>query len=129
MPNSRVDRPRRGPNNLFADVCSVAMLALVLLGVVGLGYRALRPGGWLGSGLDYLWEKGPGLVWMGGFVVVLGGAAVKRILSHDAGPPTKATFGSTSAWHWGCSSFSDCSSPAPGEISASFHTPTDASAE
>jgi hypothetical protein len=80
MPNSRVDRPRRGPNNLFADVCSVALLALVLLGVVGLGYRALRPGGWLGSGLDYLWEKGPGLVWMGGFALVLGGAAVKRIL-------------------------------------------------
>jgi hypothetical protein len=67
MPNSRVDRPRRGPNNLFADVGSVAMLAL------------LRPGGWLGSGLDYLWEKGPGLVWLAGFALVLGGAAFKRV--------------------------------------------------
>lgn len=79
MPNSRVDRPRRGPNNLFADVGGVAMLALVLLGVVGLGYRALRPGGWLGSGLDYLWEKGPGLVWLAGFALVLGVAAIKRV--------------------------------------------------
>ena len=42
---------------MLADVGSVALLALVLLGVVGLVYRALRPGGWLGSGLDYLWEK------------------------------------------------------------------------
>jgi len=82
MPKSETHRrvpPRRGgPSNLLADVGSVALLALVLLGVVGLGYRALRPGGWLGSSLDYLWEKGPGLVWLAGFVLVLGGALLKR---------------------------------------------------
>ena len=73
-------RPRRsGPSNVLADVGSVALLALVLLGVVGLGYRALRPGGWLGSGLDHLWEKSPGLVWVSAFAVVLGAALIKRL--------------------------------------------------
>lgn len=72
--------PRRnGPSNVLADVGSVALLALVLLGVVGLVYRALRPGGWLGSGLDYLWEKSPGLVWLVGFAVVLAGALFKPV--------------------------------------------------
>jgi hypothetical protein len=83
MPKSGTHRPvtprRGGPNNLLADVGSVALLALVLLGVVGLGYRALRPGGWLGSGLDYLWEKSPGLVWLAGFGLVLSGAVIKGV--------------------------------------------------
>ena len=75
----RVPPRHSGPSNLPADVGTVALLALVLLGVVGLGYRALRRGGWLGSSLDYLWEKGPGLVWLAGFVLVLGGALLKRV--------------------------------------------------
>jgi hypothetical protein len=83
MPRSgthRTSRPRRaGPSNLLADAGSIALLALVLLGLVGLGYRALRPGGWLGTTLDYLWEKSPGLVWLVAFAIVLGGAVARHL--------------------------------------------------
>ena len=39
--------PPSRPNNLFADAGSIAVLGLVLLGVIGLAYQMLRPGGWL----------------------------------------------------------------------------------
>ena len=83
MPRGGSHRPTKprhsGPSNLFADVGSIALLALVLLGLVGLAYRILRPGGWLGSTLDYLWEKNPGLVWLTGFGIVLFGAMARNV--------------------------------------------------
>jgi len=72
--------PRGGPNNLLADVGSMLLLALVLLGVIGLAYRVLRPGGWAGSVLDYLWGKSPGLVWAAAFGTVIAAAFLKGVL-------------------------------------------------
>ena len=81
MPRSQTHRPRRnGPGNLLADAGSIALLALVLLGLVGLCYRMLGPDGWLGGALDYLWNKSPGLVWLAGFGIVLVGAMARSLL-------------------------------------------------
>jgi len=56
------------------------LLALVLLGVIGLAYRVLRPGGWAGTVLDYLWGKSPGLVWAAAFGAVIAAAFLKGVL-------------------------------------------------
>jgi hypothetical protein len=80
MPRSQTQRPRRnGPGNLLADAGSIALLALVLLGLVGFCYRMLGPDGWLGDALEYLWGKSPGLVWLAGFAIVLVGAMARSI--------------------------------------------------
>jgi hypothetical protein len=79
MSRSGLPRPSR-PNNLLADAGSIALLGLVLLGIVGLAYRMLRPGGWLGGSLDYLWEKSPALVWLSGFGIVLIVAAARSFM-------------------------------------------------
>jgi len=71
---------RGGPNNLLADVGSILLLALLLLGAVGLAYRVLRPGGWAGTVLDYLWGKSPGLVWAAAFATVIAAALLKGAL-------------------------------------------------
>lgn len=77
----RPPSPRRGGHgNLLADVGSILLLALMLLGTVGLGYRILRPGGWASTLLDYLWEKSPGLVWGAGFGLVIAAAVLKGML-------------------------------------------------
>ncbi len=79
MPRTGTHRTRRdAPNNVLADVGSIAVLVLILIGLVGLAYRALRPGGWLGSTLDYFWEKSPGLVWLIAFATVIALAVGKR---------------------------------------------------
>jgi len=81
MPRIETHRPRprrrEAPNSVFADVFSIVLLGLVLLGVVGFVYRALRPGGWIGSTLDSLWEKSPALVWMAGFGCVIAFAMLR----------------------------------------------------
>jgi hypothetical protein len=56
------------------------LLALVLLGVIGLAYRTLRPGGWAGIVLDYLWEQSAGLVWVAAFGIVIASAFLKGLL-------------------------------------------------
>jgi hypothetical protein len=84
MSRSRAHRPspahRAGPSNLLADVGSLVLLALALLGTVGMAYRMLRPGGWAGTALDYLWEKSAGLVWVAGFGIVIAAALLKNTL-------------------------------------------------
>jgi len=72
--------PRGRPNNLLADVGSILLLALVLLGALGLAYRMLRPGGWAGTVLDYLWGKSPALVWGAAFAAVIASAVLKCML-------------------------------------------------
>jgi hypothetical protein len=58
------------------DAVAVAVVGLVVLGVGGLVYKLLNPGGWLSDWLGRLWDKSPGLVWVVGFagaaVVILG---------------------------------------------------------
>jgi hypothetical protein len=58
------------------DAVAVAVVGLVVLGVGGLVYKLLNPGGWLSEWLGRLWDKSPGLVWVVGFagaaVVILG---------------------------------------------------------
>jgi hypothetical protein len=80
MPRSQIQRPRRyGAVYLLADDGSIALIALVLLGLVGFCYRMLGPDGWLGGALEYLWSKSPGLVWLAGFGIVLVGAMARSI--------------------------------------------------
>jgi hypothetical protein len=52
---------------LLADVLSIVLVGLVLLGVAGALYKALTPGGWLSSALDRIWSVNPWLVWLVGF--------------------------------------------------------------
>ena len=57
----------QGPNGLIADVLSIVLTSLVLLGIAGAIYKALAPGGWLSSMLDRIWSVNPWLVWLVGF--------------------------------------------------------------
>ena len=56
-----------GAGGLMADAFSFALICLVLLGLAGVLYKALGPGGWVNALLDQLWNKNPGLVWVIGF--------------------------------------------------------------
>ena len=52
---------------LMSDPFSIAVICLVLLGIAGVAYKALAPGGWVSALLDELWRKNPLLVWLVGF--------------------------------------------------------------
>jgi hypothetical protein len=57
------------------DAVAVAVVGLVVLGVGGLVYKLLNPGGWLSDWLDRLWDKSPGcrvVGFAGAAVVILG---------------------------------------------------------
>jgi len=58
----------QGTSGLIADVLSVVLIGLVLLGIGGALYKALAPGGWLTSALDRIWSVNPWLVWLVGFI-------------------------------------------------------------
>jgi len=51
----------------MAEVFSIALICLVVLGLAGVLYKSLMPGGWISSLLDQLWTKNPWLVWLVGF--------------------------------------------------------------
>lgn len=51
-----------------------------MLGITGFVYQALRPGGWVGTAVDYLWEKGAGALWATAFGAVIVLAVVKAVL-------------------------------------------------
>jgi hypothetical protein len=57
----------QGANGLIADVLSIVLIGLVLLGIAGALYKALAPDGWLSSVLDRIWSVNPWLVWLVGF--------------------------------------------------------------
>ena len=65
----------RSPGNFFGgmieDAVSIGVVGLVVLGVGGLLYKALKPEGWITMALGQLWEKNPGLVWLSGFAVAI----------------------------------------------------------
>lgn len=55
--------------NVAEDALAVAVVALTLLGIGGMVYKAFKPDGWLSLGLGHLWDKSPGLVWLAAFSV------------------------------------------------------------
>jgi hypothetical protein len=57
----------QGTSGLMADAFSFVLICLVLLGLAGVLYKALAPGGWIGAVLDQLWNRNPWLVWLVGF--------------------------------------------------------------
>jgi hypothetical protein len=60
-------RLRTPSNGLLDDILSIAVIGLVVLGLGGTLYKALKPGGWLTLLLDRLWDESPWLVWLLGF--------------------------------------------------------------
>lgn len=49
------------------DAISIAVIGFVVLGLGGMVYKALKPGGWLSAALDRIWNQSPLLVWLIGF--------------------------------------------------------------
>jgi hypothetical protein len=88
-PNSSLQQSTGG---LIADAFSVALICLVVLGLAGVLYKALVPGGWISALLDQLWTKNPWLVWLIGFGSASVLAAVKWWLDRnpDAGRRSEA---------------------------------------
>jgi hypothetical protein len=56
---------------MIEDAVSIGVVTLVVLGVGGLLYKALKPEGWITTALGHLWEKSPGLVWLAGFGIAV----------------------------------------------------------
>ena len=67
-------------SGILEDGFAVAMVGLTLLGVAGVVYKSLKPGGWISTGLDSLWHKSPWLVWLAGFGLAVVVIAVKHHL-------------------------------------------------
>lgn len=88
-PNSSL---QQGAGGLMADAFSIALICLVVLGLAGVLYKALAPGGWISALLDQLWTKNPWLVWLIGFGSASVLAAAKWWLDRnpDAGRRSEA---------------------------------------
>jgi len=69
----------------MADAFSFALICLVLLGLTGVLYKALAPGGWVSALLDHLWSRNPALVWLIGFGSASALAAAKWWLGRNPG--------------------------------------------
>jgi hypothetical protein len=54
----------QGASGLIEDAFSIALIGFVMLGLGGVVYKALKPGGWLTQALDQVWNKSPWLVWL-----------------------------------------------------------------
>jgi len=83
---------QEGAGGFVADAFSIALICLVVLGLAGLLYKALVPGGWISALLDQLWTKRPWLVWLIGFGAASALAAAKWWLDRypDAGRRSEA---------------------------------------
>jgi hypothetical protein len=75
-------RPITAPqlSDAFASIFNIALLLLLLLGVCGLIYKALKPGGWMGHVLDAAWHAHPGFAALAGMGALAGLVAAKRWL-------------------------------------------------
>jgi hypothetical protein len=75
-------RPITAP--LLSDAAStlfnIILLLLLLLGVCGLIYKALKPGGWIGHVMDAAWHSHPGFAALAGMGILAGLVAAKRWL-------------------------------------------------
>ena len=89
MDRSKTRKPspsmEQGTGGLIADALSIALICLVMLGVAGVLYKALAPGGWLTMALDQIWNKNPWLVWLIGFGSAASLAAGKWWLDRNPG--------------------------------------------
>ena len=89
MDRSKTRKPspsmEQGASGLIADALSIALICLVMLGVAGVLYKALAPGGWLTMALDQIWSKNPWLVWLIGFGSAASLAAGKWWLDRNPG--------------------------------------------
>ena len=81
-PNASVHHRAGG---LMADAFSFALICLVVLGLTGVLYKALVPGGWVSASLDQLWNKNPWLVWLIGFGSASALAAAKWWVGRNPG--------------------------------------------
>jgi hypothetical protein len=88
-PNSSL---QQGAGSPVADAFSIALISLVVLGLAGVLYKALAPGGWVTSLLDHLWSTNPWLVWLIGFgsASLLAGAKWWLDRNPDAGRRSEA---------------------------------------
>ena len=76
---------QQGAGGLVADAFSIALICLVVLGLAGVLYKALVPGGWVSRLLDELWIRNPWLVWLVGFASASLLAAAKWWLDRNPG--------------------------------------------
>lgn len=96
MHRSKTHRPiptaEQGASGVIAGALGIALICLVMLGVAGVLYKALAPGGWLTTALDQIWSKNPWLVWLIGFGSAASLAAGKWWLDRNpsTGPRSEA---------------------------------------
>jgi hypothetical protein len=90
MDRSKARRPistlEQGAGGVIADALGIALICLVMLGVAGVLYKALAPGGWLTTALDEIWSNNPWLVWLIGFGSAASLAAGKWWLDRNPSP-------------------------------------------
>lgn len=71
-------------SHLWSELGGTALhggvFALLVLGVVGLIYKALKPGGFLGAWLDTFWHMHPGYAALMVVAILAGGYGFKRWL-------------------------------------------------
>ena len=76
------DRPLRGlfgaVHEGFQTLFQLMFLSLLLLGLGGLVFKAVRPGGWLEGLLGGAWAINPGYAMLVAVALFIGGAWVKR---------------------------------------------------
>jgi hypothetical protein len=68
---------------LTEDAISIAVIGFVVLGLGGMVYKALKPGGWLSAALDRIWNQSPLLVWLIGFTFASALASGMWWLEHN----------------------------------------------
>ena len=53
-----------GASGLMGDAFSIVLIGLLVLGLDGVVYKALAPGGWFTRALDRVGDENPWLVWL-----------------------------------------------------------------
>lgn len=81
------DKPTSG-NQLLSELGGTALhgaiFVLLVLGVVGLIYKALKPGGFIGGWLETFWHMHPGYAALMVVAILAGGYGFKRWLDASA---------------------------------------------
>ncbi|MCW5626899.1 MAG: hypothetical protein KIT73_19430, partial [Burkholderiales bacterium] len=85
-PHTRVPCPRTDFTRAAVQALS---LLLLLLGVGGLVYKALRPGGWISHWLSGFWHVHPGYAALTAIALAAGGYGLKRWLDESSPAGTR----------------------------------------